>query len=411
MREREIKKKTKVNSKKIFFGIFACILFFIIFELFIKTILILNNKPTVYKRGNIGENNYDFLTGYYNQTNRNEPVSKKSRYYQATDRYGFNLDGNRTFDKDLSEKDKCEFRIFIIGGSTTEGRALIDRFDPISARLEAKLQKDYKNILFKVYNAGSSSFFSQQELMLFQNRILYSLKPDYAIIFNGLNDFANSIGKSIYLSNSHRYQRIFQEDFRKYSSNFFYYIDDFFSKNLSTYFVTKKTLEYLTKIYLFEKDREEFKEILNNDYLHKKIDRYFFNISVFEKISENKINIDIFFQPQMLPYNIKNLSYNDQKIFENFKKNNPGYFEGKQYFYNIASDKIKNYNTKKNNLFEIHDISKVLDFNKEGKDFYSDHAHYTHHSRSIIVEKMYFKIVDKVKKKINEDFRSCNKIF
>lgn len=411
MRERKIKKKTTVNSKKIFFAILACTFFFIIFELLIKTILVLNNKPTVYKRANIGENNYDFLTGYYNRANRNEPVSKKLRYYQATDRYGFNLDGNRTFDKDLSEKDKCEFRIFIIGGSTIEGRALIDRFDPISARLEAKLQKDYKNILFKVYNAGASSFFSQQELMLFQNRILYSLKPDYAIIFNGLNDFANPIGKSIYLSNSHYYQRTFQEDFRRYSSGFFYYIDDLFSKSFSTYFVTKKTLEYLTKIYLFEKDREDFKEILNNDYLHKKIDRYFFNISIFEKISENKINVDIFFQPQMLPYNIKNLSYNDQKIFENFERINSGYFEGKQYFYNITSDKIKNYNTKKNNFFEIHDISKILDFNKEGKDFYSDHAHYTHHSRSIIAETIYIKIVDKVKRKINEEFKSCNKIF
>ena len=406
------KRVIKVNNKKIFFGILTFILFFIVFELFIKTILVLNNKPTVYKRAEIGENNFDFLTGYYNPSNIKEGVSKKLHYYQATDRYGFNLDGNRTFDKDLLEKDKCEFRIFIIGGSTTQGRALIDRFDPISARLEAKLQKDYKNILFKVYNAGSGSFFSQQELMLFQNRIFYSLKPDYAIIFNGLNDFSMPIGKSAYLSNSHYYQRTFQEDFRKSSSGFFYYIDDFFSKNLSTYFVTKKTLEYLTKTYLFEKDRDDFREILNNDSLHKKIDRYLFNINIFEKISENKINIDIFLQPQMLPSNIKNLSYNDQKIFENFKKNNPGYFEGKEYFYNILRDRIRNSNTKKN-FFEIHDISNILDFKKEDKKsyFYSDHGHYTHHSRSIIAEEIYSKIVDKVKKKINKDFKSCNKIF
>ena len=199
------KRVIKVNNKKIFFGILTFILFFIVFELFIKTILVLNNKPTVYKRAEIGENNFDFLTGYNNPSNIKEGVSKKLHYYQATDRYGFNLDGNRTFDKDLLEKDKCEFRIFIIGGSTTQGRALIDRFDPISARLEAKLQKDYKNILFKVYNAGSGSFFSQQELMLFQNRIFYSLKPDYAIIFNGLNDFSMPIEKSAYLSNIYYY--------------------------------------------------------------------------------------------------------------------------------------------------------------------------------------------------------------
>jgi len=408
MRERERERKN--NNKKIFFGILAFTLFFIIFELFIKTILVLNNKPTVYRTAAIGENSYDFLTGYYNKANSKEIVSKKSHYTQATDRYGFNLDGNRTVDKDLSEKNKCEFSIFIIGGSTTQGRALIDRFDPISARLETKLQKKYKNILFQVHNAGTGSFISQQELMLFQNRIFYSLKPDYIIIFNGTNDFAIPIGKNTYLSNSHYYQRVFQENFRKSSDGFFYYIDDFFSKNLSTYFVTKKTLEYLTKTYLFEKDRDDFKENLNNDYLLKKIDRYFFNINIFEKISENNINIDIFFQPQMLPDIIKNLSYNDQKIYENFKKDNSGYFESKQYFYNAVRDRIINYKAKKNNFFEIHDISNILDFKKEGKDesFYSDHVHYTHHSRPIIAEEIYIKIVDKVEKKINKDFKNCN---
>ena len=57
------------------------------------------------------------------------------------------------YDKDLSKKDQCEFRIFLLGGSTVQGRAIKDTNDPISARLESQLKNLNKNISFKVYNA------------------------------------------------------------------------------------------------------------------------------------------------------------------------------------------------------------------------------------------------------------------
>ena len=39
-------------------------------------------------------------------------------YDGGTDRYGFKLDSNDNLDRNLEIKDDCEFRIFLLGGST-----------------------------------------------------------------------------------------------------------------------------------------------------------------------------------------------------------------------------------------------------------------------------------------------------
>ena len=193
------------------------------------------NLPKFYKLNNIDNNRYDFLTGYYNLPNQNEKILNKI-YSQGTDRYGFNLDGKRHA-KNLETKEKNEIRIFIVGGSTVQGRALLDKNDPISARLEKKLNENKSaNKNFFVINAGTTSFISAQELSLIQNRIIYALKPDLIIVLNGTNDAFEAPSKEFYLSNSHRFQKIFK-NFNKQSKSFFYFIDDFFSKNISTYFL------------------------------------------------------------------------------------------------------------------------------------------------------------------------------
>ena len=168
--------------KKISFAIIFNIILLTFIELSVRFLLKMSNLPLVYKTSNIGDNRYDFLTGYYNLPNQKE-VLKDNDYLQGTDKYGFNLDGVRNADK-LEKKKKNVFRIFIIGGSTVQGRNLQNKFDPISARLEKKLNK---NLNFKknfiVINAGTTSFISSQELGMIQNRIMYSLKPDLISLF------------------------------------------------------------------------------------------------------------------------------------------------------------------------------------------------------------------------------------
>ena len=131
-------------SKKIIFILLINIVIFLFIEIAIRTTLSILNYPTVYKLGNIDDNRYDYLTGYYNIPNQSSTYvfnkeSLKKTFRQATDKYGFNLDGMRNSSKDLTLKDDEVFRIFLVGGSTVQGRDLLDKYDPISARLEKKL--------------------------------------------------------------------------------------------------------------------------------------------------------------------------------------------------------------------------------------------------------------------------------
>jgi len=384
--------------KKISFIIIINIFLLIFIEFSIRFILKISNLPQVYKISNIDSNKHDFLTGYYNIPNQKENFVDNI-YYQATDKYGFNLDGKRK-PIDLEKKDQNDYRIFILGGSTAQGRNLKNKFDPISARLEKKLNdRIKKNKNFFVINAGSTSFISSQELSLIQNRIIYALKPDLIIVINGTNDATQILSKEFYLSNSHTYQRKFQRSINKNSKNFFYFIDDWFSKNISTYFFVKKIIEKTTGVYLFEKEaRENFKQTSQEfNSAEKKMFRYFYNNKILSNISTKKIPIMVYFQPQMLPENFDSLHEADKLIYENHDKSSPNYFKEKQVFFKKISQNLKNNNKSlNNNYFFISDISKLLDHNNSDKSYYSDHAHYNPTSREIISEKIYNDIINKI---------------
>lgn len=83
-----------------------------------------------------------------------------------------------------------EFRIFMIGGSTTECFYLDDK-EAISAILQMELaNKLNKNI--KVYNAGKSGDATPNHIAMLTNRITH-LQPDMIILFAGFNDLLRSI--------------------------------------------------------------------------------------------------------------------------------------------------------------------------------------------------------------------------
>ena len=87
-------------------------------------------------------------------------------YETGRDRYAFKLDSNDYLHRDLTEKEACEFRIFMLGGSTVDGRHLNGVDDPLPARLERRLNDQlsfnvgfslYKFISFLVSGKSSSS--------------------------------------------------------------------------------------------------------------------------------------------------------------------------------------------------------------------------------------------------------------
>mgnify|MGYP001258368019 CR=1 FL=1 len=402
-------------KRKIIFFFLINIFIFVGLEIIVKFTLKKLNYPTVYETGRIEDGRYDYLTGYYNYPNQNE--KNKDSYKQATDEYGFNLDGIRLKNADLSVKNKCEYRLFIVGGSTTQGRSLINRQDPLSARIETLLNKFYKSekINFIVINTGSTSFLSSQELALIQYKILYSLKPDHIIVFNGTNDFSMPLGNKIINANSHYFQREFQSNFQKASRNIFYFFDDFLKKNLSLYFATKKIIENPKIILPFIKsDKKKNKFYQNLDTVENHVQRYFFNINIMSKISTKETPISVFFQPTMLPENKNNLSNHDLKIYNNFLKSkynywgDKDYFSSKQTYYEKMREGISNFEKKNhfNNYFQLKDLSKIF-YEIKNQDFYSDYVHYLPSSRQIISENIFNAINTLIKEKIISDYSDC----
>ncbi|MDC6465571.1 SGNH/GDSL hydrolase family protein [Pelagibacteraceae bacterium] len=402
--------------KKISFFLLINLIIFISIEIIVRTTLKALHYPQVYKIGNIGKNHYDYLTGFYNLPNIRDGfgsnISEKKRlegdYRQGTDQYGFNLDGKRFVSQDLSIKDDNVFRIFLLGGSTVQGRALTDRYDPVSARLEKILNEKMgdSKLSFQVINAATSSFILSQELALIQYKILYALKSDYIIILNGTNDSISPLGDKFYISNSHFFQRQFQNNLTRSSKNFFFFFDDWLSENVSTYFLLKKIIEKTTGIFLFDAQTRKFAE---NEMSKKKtkdrIYKYFYNIDLVSNLASKETYISFFFQPQMLPNSIKKLSDNDQKIFSDFNKKEKLYFPSKQLFYDIARDKIKSNNSsvefKSKKYFQLIDMSNLLESTENSKDYYSDYVHYTPTSREIIAEKIFQNIEKKIEEKLN----------
>ena len=394
-------------AKKIFTFLIINIIIFISIEIIVKITLKRLNYPSVYRLGNLDENRYDYLTGFYNLPNTEEKIT--DYYYQGTDQYGFNLDGERFVSQDLSKKDENTFRIFLLGASMIQGRALVDRYDPISARLEKMLNKKMGNskVIFEVINAGTNSFITSQDLALAHNKILYAFKPDHLIFINGATDATSYLGPKFYLSNSHYYQRAFQENITKTSKNFFFLLDDWLSKNISTYFLLKKIVEKTTGIFLFEKNtREIATNKMSKKNITERIYRYFHNINLISKLASKNTYVSVFFQPQMSSENIKKLSNNDQKIYNDFNKQEKFYSSNKKLFNDGVRKKIKYINSsnefENKKYFQLIDIHDLFDSSEHSGDFYSDRAHYTPLSREIITKRIF----QDIEKKIRENLKN-----
>jgi hypothetical protein len=86
-----------------------------------------------------------------------------------------------------AEKPDGEYRIFLVGGSTTASlRAISDDHTP-AGYLEKKIDEKYPTKNIEVINAGIPGFTSTQEKKLIENKIV-NLEPDLIIIYDGTND-------------------------------------------------------------------------------------------------------------------------------------------------------------------------------------------------------------------------------
>ena len=402
-----------MKVKTLIFVIIINLIFFVSLEISIKFILNYLGYPSHQTYANIDTHRYNYLTGYYKESFEKDFVRENGTLGLGSDQYGFSLDGDAKKDRDLTFKNKCTFRTFIFGGSTVEGRHLVNKYDTLSSRLEKKLENKFENtnIEFEVINTGVSSFNSSQELALYLYKVLYAFKPDHVIFFNGSNDFTISLNNVREdLRNSHIFQRKFEENFKKSSRNIFYYTDTMLAENLSTYFLFKKVVQKTIKKVSSKKNVN----IDLNDAAMQHVNRYFYNINLIALTASYNNNVTVFFQPTLLPEMKNNLSIEETEYLKSMQKlkwNNYPYLDAKQKYYNLIRNEILLFKEKeeiKNNKnFQIVDISKIFLNKNKDKKYFSDHVHYLPNSRSELVKSMEYYLIPNITNSIQNRYKEC----
>lgn len=99
-----------------------------------------------------------------------------------TDQYGFVHNG---YKKEIGDD---QYLIFIVGGSTVEGRGASSNASTIAAYLERILNQQTGKTRFRVVNAAVCGYMSYQELSAIDGKILPNFKPKMIIALDGRND-------------------------------------------------------------------------------------------------------------------------------------------------------------------------------------------------------------------------------
>ena len=175
--------------------------------------------PTVYPSEKINNNN-NYIPSSYEANQKLHLYSNEGLYgidsniIFTTNNFGFRGD-------DLEEdKNKNEYRIFLVGGSTTENLYIDD-----SKSIEKKIQNTLTSIIgtdieLKVLNAGKSGDISTDHLSMLAHRINH-LQPDLIVLLCGVNDLRRSINGYDYLHMSNRapvyLSKIFKKTLTSYS--------------------------------------------------------------------------------------------------------------------------------------------------------------------------------------------------
>ena len=114
------------------------------------------------------------------------------RHHFTTNNLGFRGDDL------ITPKPDNEYRVFLVGGSTTEGFYLDDR-QSLEALLQQALNDNLAgDIVVKVYNSGRSGHASDDHNSLIIHRLAH-LEPDMIIYFSGINDLFKGMSGYDYL--------------------------------------------------------------------------------------------------------------------------------------------------------------------------------------------------------------------
>ena len=296
----------------------------------------------------------------------------------GTDKYGFiyNFDKNR-------EIQSNKINIFILGGSTIEGRGSSSNSFTIPSNLQKCLQVNFdKNI--NVINAGYSGFTVLQQINLYKYFIEtnFEKKINYIIFFDGFNDAFYSITS---------------ESFGVEGSNYYKY-KQFMNESSNLSYVLNKRLSELSGIYLLFKKIFKINKKNNFHNLDKSnISKNTFDLSILinefnEHINDRGIGFMHIIQPY-LSDEIKDQTNEEKNLIINYTDRMQ--FDKKLYF-EYLSNFFSHYvnQNKKNNSYDYRNL-----FLKEKRTIYFDTVHYNDLGNKIIAEKICYDFIEKFKQK------------
>ena len=347
---------------------------------------------------------------------------------ESLDQYGFTLDSNDSRDRDLGRKDDCEFRIFMLGGSTVLGRYLDSIDDTLPARVERLLNEQFDNgVTVSVINAGKPAFISVQTLLEHALYIKYSLNPDYVIHFDGSND---SVAQPKYWP-LQRYRGV-EDNIHRYHEDFLSRTNELTSlkgslnallRNLADYsafmFVMHKTFDdpkaWLrqktdTDVLISESDTEKGNQIAISDWVERHVSRYIFNVDLATRLAELKTGVAYFLQPTMLPYMESVLTDREMDFLApgNYSTEFHGYpkRESKQmYYFRVRQEFGKLIRENRSPYVTIADLSTLFDDKPQDVAYFGDYVHYLSTGREIIAPEITRIISPKIQSRIKRDVR------
>jgi len=169
-------------------------------EIFLWMFLPIGDPYRLWKEGQVTEKKYIESEFQPNQEYRFYPESELSGMGQMA-RFTTNNMGFRG-PEIIRPKPENEYRVFMVGGSTTECVYLDDTL-AVSSVLQDYLNRHLPDSLdVKVYNAGKSGDCSYDHLAMISQRIVH-LQPDMIILFCGINDLTAAIYEADYLHMPH----------------------------------------------------------------------------------------------------------------------------------------------------------------------------------------------------------------
>jgi hypothetical protein len=291
-----------------------------------------------------------------------------------TDQYGFVDNG---YKKEIGSD---EYLIFIVGGSTVEGRGASSNASTIAAYLEKILNQQTDKTRFRVVNAAVCGFMSYQEMSFIDGKILQNFKPKMIIAVDGRNDAYYVLGHKEWKPNWMPYYDKLSEDINNNMEPGWGILIDLFRRYSIIAVSFGKIVE---KVFHVNKSDITQKSIPSDARIEAAADAYLVNHHItHERLKLYGIQYYFFLQPILAPFLKRKISFSEATYINNWgtRYNNKDiYYVGIEKYYKTVIKKAKN-------LDFFYDIS-TLFMDTEG-EVYVDNCHYSDTGNYIIAQSL-----------------------